>query len=153
MKKNKLEPDVLPAIKNSRNAHLYPKTGERSTKPSLTQPDQTMTVREILDRYAKGRPISGAKVPVYHTEEDEIMGLTPTEIAKMDLSERQVLADQVADALVDLKLKLQAEAKTKKERDYLEKIDKEVKSRLKEIADKKRNEITDLKEEENNDNS
>lgn len=51
-----------------------PKTkGEINTAPSRTIPDQSMTVREIINRSNKGLPITGVKVPMYNeTDENRI---------------------------------------------------------------------------------
>lgn len=60
---------------------------ERNTKPSLTIPDQSMTIREIMIRYAKGLPISGGRVPLYENEDGE-EDFYP-DIEHMDLADRQ----------------------------------------------------------------
>ena len=40
--------------------------------PSMTIPDQTMSLRQILDRYARGLPIAGVKVPQFDDGEIEM---------------------------------------------------------------------------------
>lgn len=72
----------LPTVKNSLNAYMFPKTGERSDLPSLTVPDDTMSVREILYRYARGLGFEGAKTPMF--EED---GYEMPDVSNMDYSE------------------------------------------------------------------
>ena len=62
-----------------------PPVGEYNGKPSETVPDQTLTIKEILDKYAKGIPISNAKVPVYDEDENDV---TP-DLAHMDLVDRE----------------------------------------------------------------
>lgn len=59
-------------------------TGEVFTKPSQTVPDQTMSVPEILSRYARGLPITMGKVPIYDGEDDPFNGVNPK---TLDLSE------------------------------------------------------------------
>ncbi|QCS36951.1 hypothetical protein [Tortoise microvirus 32] len=67
------------------NSKEFPKNYEVNTQPSQTIPDQTMSVREIMDRYARGLPISAGKVPIYDGDEDL------PDFKKMDLSEQQEL--------------------------------------------------------------
>lgn len=55
-----------------------------SLTPSQTVPDQSLSVKEILTRYAQGLPLAGEKIPVYEGEEESI----PANWDKMDLSER-----------------------------------------------------------------
>lgn len=59
--------------------------GETNFGPSETVPDQAMSVREILSRFAKGQDIGGSRQPAY-SEEDftELEGLD--KFQKMDLA-------------------------------------------------------------------
>ena len=50
-------------IRNSLN--YIQERGKVFTEPSQTVPDQTMSIRTILDRYAKGLPTTGMKIPIY----------------------------------------------------------------------------------------
>lgn len=58
--------------------------GERNTKPSITIPDQSLSVKDILSRYARGLPLGGMKIPIYEGENDDMPDLT-----HMDLADRQ----------------------------------------------------------------
>lgn len=80
-------------IKNSLNANEFPIQLEINTKPSLTVPDQTMTVREIMERYARGLPIGGSRLPSYDEEDDM------PDIKTLDLTEREEYADLFRDEL------------------------------------------------------
>lgn len=70
------------------NAQELRDTGEVNTSPSMTVPDQTMSVREIMDRYARGLPVGGSRLPQYDEEDDM------PDIKTLDLVERQELAYQ-----------------------------------------------------------
>lgn len=70
-------------IKNTLNAKEFQKTGEVNNFPSMTIPDQTMTIKEILDRFTRGLPLDAGKVPIYEGEE-----FTP-DLRYMDLAERE----------------------------------------------------------------
>jgi len=65
--------------------------------PSLTIPDQTLGIKEILQRYARGLPMDG-KVPIY--EGDEGDGIDPR---RLDLSERAELQQMYTEELNQIK--------------------------------------------------
>ena len=76
-------------IRNSLN--YIQERGKVFTEPSQTVPDQTMSIRTILDRYAKGLPTTGMKIPIY--EDGDIDNYIP-DPKTMDLAERQEYAKQ-----------------------------------------------------------
>lgn len=57
--------------------------GEVNNEPSMTIPDQTMSMREILQRFARGLPVD-VKVPIYDGEDDYF-----PDLSKMDLVDRE----------------------------------------------------------------
>lgn len=64
----------------------------KSSQPSLTIPDQTMSLRTILDRYARGMPLTGyAGAPVYDGEAEL------PDIRKMDLTELRDFKTKIQD--------------------------------------------------------
>lgn len=73
---------------------------EVNNKPSLTVPDQSLSVKQILDRYARGLPLGGMKVPVYDGEEDV------PDFNKLDLAERQELLEQTKQSITNIKASL-----------------------------------------------
>lgn len=82
------------------NARYFPKNKEQNTQPSKTVPDQTMSLRTILTRYAHGLPID-QKVPMYDGEES--IGIN---YQTLDLSEREALRDANKAEIEALKQKL-----------------------------------------------
>lgn len=62
-----------------------PKQGQRFTQPSQTVPDQTMSIPELIRRYAQGLPLGAPKVPMYTDGEDPMNGIN---FKKLDLSEQ-----------------------------------------------------------------
>ncbi len=76
-------------IKNSLNAHLFETKGKICKTPSLTVPDQTMSIRTILERYARGLPVGGRN-DMYYDEDD-----TMPDYRTLDLTEIQELQDEV----------------------------------------------------------
>lgn len=82
-------------VKNSMNANNFEKNYEKNEQPSLTVPDQTMSVRTILERYTRGLPVNGW-TPMYDEEDDLPDPRT------LDLAERQELAEQFKQEIQDV---------------------------------------------------
>ena len=59
--------------------------GQKFTQPSMTIPDQTMSIPELIRRYAQGLPLGAPKVPIYEGEDDPMQGVN---FKKLDLSEQ-----------------------------------------------------------------
>lgn len=59
--------------------------GQKFTQPSMTIPDQTMSIPELIRRYAQGLPLGAPRVPVYDGEDDPMQGIN---FKKLDLSEQ-----------------------------------------------------------------
>lgn len=98
---------------------------EVNTQPSMTVPDQSLSVKELMERYAKGLPLEGEKVSYYHGEE-----FVP-DLKKMDLSEIDDLKAQNAENIINMQKDIQAKRKSaaeKKQRELWEKEQKEKES-------------------------
>lgn len=78
-------------------------TGQKFTQPSQTVPDQIMTIQQIMDRYARGLPLAGAKVPIYEDEETQDLGLP--DMSRMDAIEKIETLRAVEQQLRELKSK------------------------------------------------
>jgi hypothetical protein len=87
-------------IKHSMNSNDFAKNYEFNTQPSLTIPDQTMSIRTILDRHSRGLPIDGLKIPIYEGEENDL-----PDWRRLDLAERQELAHLYKNEIQDIKQK------------------------------------------------
>lgn len=101
--------------------------GQENNQESKTVPDQSMTLRELLVRYAKGLPLEGAKIPIWEGEEG--FDIDPE---KLDLAEREELAE--------------------KAREELKAINERVKEEVEKKKAKKRTTITDIKDENDQNN-
>ena len=91
-------------VKNMYSADLFPKNYETNNEPSLTIPDQTMSIKEILNRFASGLPVGGQKTPFYDETESEEYIPDPR---YMDLADRQELSEQYNFELQEIKKKPQ----------------------------------------------
>lgn len=87
---------MKPRVKNSLNANEFEKTYEKGGGISMTVPDQSMSLKEILDRFARGLPVTGARVPMYDEEDDM------PDIRTLDLAERQEYAEHFKRELTDI---------------------------------------------------
>lgn len=96
--------EVAP-IQNHLNYEPSDHPGEINLDPSETVPDQSMSVKELMDRYARGLPLNG-KTPVYTGEDDDM-----PDLARMDLAEREEYAERVAQELEEIKERLNKRAK------------------------------------------
>lgn len=72
-------------------------TEEQNTQPSKTIPNEAMSIREILIRYARGLPINGSKVPIYDEENDL------PDPRKMDLADWQELRERYKEELEEIR--------------------------------------------------
>ena len=84
-------------VKNSLNYDYEQQEGEINTLPSMTIPDQTMSIRKIVDRYTRGLPVSGF-TPIYDGEEFYM-----PDPKTLDLVERYEMAEQIKQEVEGLK--------------------------------------------------
>lgn len=91
-------------VKNMFSADLFEKNYETNDEPSLTVPDQTMSIKEILTRFASGLPIGGQKEPLYDESESEEYLPDPR---YMDLADRQEYAEMYKQEFQEIKARAQ----------------------------------------------
>lgn len=125
--KNTGEIKNLPIIKHQLTARYYPKDYEVNTHPSEARPGQSMTIKEMVERHRRGLPLTESKGALYQGEE-----LFP-DLSQMDEIDKAAYMDSVADALVDLRAKIDLEAKTKQEKDLVAKIDELARKKFEEM--------------------
>lgn len=118
---------------NNYNAVNTPAGGElpNEGRKHMTVPNQSMTVREMIIRFASGLPISGGRrADLFASDE-----LTP-DVEKMDLIERERYYDELVEkrkAATDRVTK----ARLQKEKEKVEKIVAERITKAKEEQDRK----------------
>lgn len=117
----------IPVVRNHFNSRFFMKRWEVNNLPSLTVPDQAMTVQELLARFASGLPLSGGKVPQYDGEEEM------TDLDRLDLAERQSILEAAREEIREIN-----ERVTKRKQDAQQKrLDDMVNARIKAQEDKK----------------
>jgi len=90
-------------IKHSLNAKEFVSDGEINNLPSQTIPDQTLSVRELLVRYAKGLPLDGMKQPIWEGEDGDAI-----DPRRLDLAERQELEIAARQELAEIEERLKS---------------------------------------------
>lgn len=84
-------------IRNSLNYEVSEDSFEINSGIKVTVPDQAMSLRTILDRFARGLPLGvGVNVPVYGSDDPE-MDEWP-DPRTMDISERAEFAKEIINS-------------------------------------------------------
>lgn len=104
-----------------------PTTGEKVTQPSMTVPDQSMTISEILRRFGSGLPLGGQRVEFYEGEEDMFDGINP---ATLDITEKEAIIQERVNELAELQKKQKHQSKKQKEAQQLD-LEEQIKKQLK----------------------
>jgi len=89
-------------VKNYLNRDEFPKNYKAFSMPSETVPDQSLTMRQILDRYARGLPLD-VKTPIW--EDDDEFNPLP-DPRTLDLTEKQELLKSAKAELNEIKNKM-----------------------------------------------
>lgn len=87
-----------------------PYRGKQCIGPSLTVPDQTMSLREILSRHARGLPIAGNNAPAFYSDEEQL------DIKHFDLADQEDIIIMRADELKGIHDRIEGEKLTKKQK-------------------------------------
>lgn len=95
----------------------FPQIWEKNDQPSKTLPDQAMSIKEIMRRYASGLPLGGGRIEIYEGDEDDFPDLT-----HLDLAERQEIIEARQAEFLDLQDKIDQDKKAKKAKKALEKL-------------------------------
>lgn len=80
------------------------------TEPSQTVPDQTMSIKTIMERYAKGLPIANALAPIYEDDDMPSSGINPRTLDLVDIQEMRINNSEKIEYLQD-KIKTSKKAK------------------------------------------
>jgi hypothetical protein len=76
---------------NYNNAELFGNEYESNNLPSITVPDQALSVQDLIERHRKGLGITGYRSPVYY---DEVV-VPPIE--NMDFAEKRAFLDHIKE--------------------------------------------------------
>lgn len=90
-------------VKHSLNAHHFPKQYQVTDQLSVTIPDMSLSIKEILQNHTRGIPMPSLE-EIY--EGDDIY---LPDIHTLDLAERQELKEQYQEQLKSIRQKIQDE--------------------------------------------
>lgn len=99
------ETQIQATIKTSLTARYYPKKYEVNTQPSKTIPDQTMSLKTILDRFARGIPMNVGKTPIYENDENAL-GI---DVRSLDLADKERIKEANQANIQNLRTQLEAQ--------------------------------------------
>lgn len=103
----------MPKFKNWFNADEFPPDHEVIDQPSLTVPDQSLAVSEILNRFANGQHLGGQ--PWDGFDEDADVPEDFQDLSKIvEPAERARLQKEYQDELIMLNQKIKADAEEKR---------------------------------------
>lgn len=77
-------------IKNPLNYNHQEEYYQVITDKSQTVPDQTMSIKTIMERYAKGLPIANALSPIYEDDDTPSSGINPRTLDLVDIQEMRI---------------------------------------------------------------
>jgi len=97
----------------------------RFKHPSLTQPDQTMSLKTMVTKYVRGLPISAPNLNGIYTDDD-----TAIDFNRLDLAEQEEAIFNASDELSNLKGKI-----TKAEQEKAAEAAKVAENQAKELED------------------
>ena len=126
-------------FKNHFNASDFQNDNETSDKPSMTIPDQTLSIPEIMERFARGLPLGGANVELWEGEDDELDGV---DLKTLDLSERYDLVKRRKEELEKLQEKYR---KTIEEKQHQKRQEQAIKAYQQKLDEKANKEEKDVK--------
>ena len=89
-----------------------PAPGQTITEPSIVQPNQSMSLQEILERFTRGEELAVGKDVQYHESDDDL-----EKVANMDLVDKQEFAEKLAET--QRKYAAQEKRREKAERDKI----------------------------------
>lgn len=95
-------------FKTNYNANEFRKSYEVNNAPSETVPDQTMTIAQIVERYARGLSYQDYKTPIFDGEDDILEGV---DFKSLDLSEKHDFVDSRRQELRDLTEEITSKSK------------------------------------------
>lgn len=113
MAKTKQTKQQRPIVVNSINYKPDFSKGETTDKPSETQPNQALSMKQILQRYASGESLGG-QTPIYHDDEQgEQEGIDFRTLDLVDIEERLEESTEIIKKAE--KERKEAQAKKKKQ--------------------------------------
>lgn len=99
----------VPRFRTQHNAEQCPREVEVFTMPSLTVPEKTYTIPELMARMKRGQPLGGTLHEAVFHGEDEYF----PEINKLDLAEQEIILQSKMDVIRKAKQQLKHQEQQK----------------------------------------
>lgn len=112
-------PRLKPKIRTPYN--YIPFKGKHNRQPSLTVPNQSMGIDEILKRHTLGLPMTGQRVELWEGDE-QIM----PDLKGLDLSEIQELREEAMEKITSIRERYAKEISKKEREKLLQEIKQEI---------------------------
>lgn len=110
-------------VQNSFTAPLRPQKVKMFTQPSLTVPNQTLSLRDLLSRHAMGLEVQ-QNVPIYD-EDGDSTGINPKTLDLVDIQDiKQYHQKQVEDLQIEHAQRKHEFDKKQKEKEMAEHLEK-----------------------------
>lgn len=106
-------------FKNHYNAREFKDPGERNLKPSLTMPDQALSVQEMIDRHRRGLPVRGYADMEYVDETDPLGG---RDLKSLDLEEVKQIVGEIRKRYNDARDKWYKEETERRQKAYEDEV-------------------------------
>lgn len=90
-------------VKTSMNAHTFEKDYRKIIGPSLTVPDQSLKLREVIERFSRGIPIPTPQNIELYEEEENLATAQGYDMRNLDISERQELIQNIRETVKEQK--------------------------------------------------
>lgn len=120
-------------FKNHYNS--IPEAGEVNELASETVPDQSLSVKDILERYARGLPLQG-RIPVWQSDPDDDLQFDNWE--HLDLAEREELINTYRSELNQIAFRRKRELAEQKKKKLDKDVDDLVRKKEQAIAARKK---------------
>ncbi len=104
------------------NKHLRPNPKAKVWPESLTQPDQALSIKELIQRYANGLPLPADRSPIFEDPEAPSQGVN---INTLDLSEKHELLEKGVEAAEKMKAAQKKRAQKREEEELQRRINAE----------------------------
>ena len=108
-------------FKTRHNKDEFDITHEVNKQPSMTIPDQTMSMRTILDRYARGLPIGGSRDGIFDDDTENTRGINPRTLDLVDIQALQQINKEQMDEVLNAQTERVKKRKNDKEVEMLKK--------------------------------
>lgn len=112
---------MIATKKNFRMKPLVISDSRRPDRAVLAEPNQSMTIAQIVDRFLKGVPASGKRYEGVYIDQDE---MDLEKVSRMDFAEKHALQRDMEQRAANAKAKLKASEEAKRVKEAEERAER-----------------------------